>query len=301
MSDVRNTIQEGIGAYLDYLKSEKNSSENTIQAYRRDLAKFIEFARETSLNQYTDINVSNVCEYKKWLGGCGLSPASASRSLSALRSLFQYLLSENVVNVNPAKEVHNDKAEKKSPKILTGKEIDLLLSQPDTKDIKGMRDKAMLELLYATGIKVTELVSLNVDDINFSIPFLRVGDGDKARFIPLYKLAVKSLQEYIEKSRKLLISSPDEKALFVNVSGERMTRQGFWKILKFYASQAKIKQDITPHTLRHSFAAHLLENGADIHEIQEILGHSDISSTQRYAQFLKEKVKMSYIRFHPRA
>lgn len=301
MSDVRNNIQAGITAYLDFLKDSGSSTENTLQAYRRDLTKFVDFARENNKLNYTEITVANVTEYKKWLGTQGLSPSSASRSLSALRSLFQYLLSENIVRQNPAKEVHNDKAEKKGPQILTGKEIELLLSQPDTKDIKGLRDKAMLELLYATGIKVTELISLSIDDVNFSIPFLRVGEGEKARFIPLYKIAVKSLSDYIEKSRKLLISNPEEKALFVNISGERMTRQGFWKILKLYAGMAKIKQDITPHTLRHSFAAHLLENGADIHEIQEILGHSDISSTQRYAQFLKDKVKMSYIRFHPRA
>ncbi|MDD4125141.1 MAG: tyrosine recombinase [Eubacteriales bacterium] len=301
MNDVRNRITGGINAYLDFLKQTKDSSDNTLQAYRRDLTKFEEFTNGINTAFYTEITVVKVFEFKKWLADTGLSASSASRSLSALRSLFQFLLSENVVKTNPAKEVHNDKAEKKGPHILTNKEIDLLLSQPDTRDLKGMRDKAMLELLYATGIKVTELISLNIEDVNFSIPFLKVGDDEKARFIPLYKIAVKSLQEYIEKSRKLLIENPEEKALFVNISGERMTRQGFWKILKFYAAEAKIKQDITPHTLRHSFAAHLLENGADIHEIQEILGHSDISSTQRYAQFLKDKVKMSYMRFHPRA
>ncbi|MEG2004115.1 MAG: tyrosine-type recombinase/integrase, partial [Clostridia bacterium] len=248
-----------------------------------------------------ELTAENIIEYKNHLMSLGLSVSSVSRSLSSLRSLYQYLLSQNLVTHNPAREIHNDKFVKKGPHILTNKEIDALLAQPNVSDIKGMRDKAMLELLYATGIKVTELISLNVSDINVSVHFLRVGNDEKERFIPLYKIAVKAVAEYIEKSRRLLIVNPDEQALFVNVSGDRMTRQGFWKILKTYSAAANIGGDITPHTLRHSFAAHLLENGADINDIKEILGHSDISSTLRYAQFLKEKIKTSYIKFHPRA
>ena len=159
----------------------------------------------------------------------------------------------------------------------------------------------MLELLYATGIKVSELVSLDVDDVNLSLSFIKCGSGGKERFIPVYPLALKALTNYLEFSRRLLVVHPDERALFVNVNGDRMTRQGFWKLLKQYAESAKIYKDITPHTLRHSFAAHLLENGADIHDIKEILGHADISSTQRYAQFLKDKMKNGYMKFHPRA
>ncbi|NCA93453.1 site-specific tyrosine recombinase XerD, partial [bacterium] len=179
MNDVRNGITGGINAYLDFLKQIKDSSDNTLQAYRRDLIKFEEFADEKKSTFYTDVTVGTVSEYKKWLGDAGLSASSASRSLSALRSLFQFLLSENVVKTNPAKEVHNDKSEKKGPQILSNKEIDLLLSQPDTNDIKGIRDKAMLELLYATGIKVTEIISLDLDDVNFTIPFLKVGENEK--------------------------------------------------------------------------------------------------------------------------
>ncbi len=301
MSEVKSVLGGEVTAYLDFLKQNKNSSENTLQAYNRDLLKFVDFAVDNDIDSCEEIDVAAVRQYKDYLGVKGLTVASINRSLSALRSFLQYLLTENKIDSNPAKEVHNDKSEKKGPQVLTGGEIELLLSQPDTKEIKGLRDKAMLELIYATGIKVTELISLDVDDINFSIQFLKVAGQGKERFIPLYKLAVKAIQDYIEKSRRLLITSSDEKALFVNISGERMTRQGFWKILKSYAAGAGIKKDITPHTLRHSFAAHLLENGADIREIQEILGHSDISSTQRYAQFLKEKIKTSYIRFHPRA
>ena len=231
----------------------------------------------------------------------GLSSASVSRTLSSLRSLFQYLIAEGVCEYNPAKAVHNDKVEKKELIVLTSKEVEKLLSQPDVNDAKGLRDKAMLEVLYATGIKVSELIALELSDFNSQLSFIRCGRGDKERFIPIYPLAAKAIQNYIEKARKFFVSNQNENSLFVNVTGERMTRQGFWKILKAYVSAAGIKKDITPHTLRHSFAAHLIENGADIHDIQLILGHSDIASTQRYTQFLKEKINNSYIKFHPRA
>ncbi len=296
-----DVLTEQFNIYMTYLLEEKHTSDNTLQAYRRDISKFLDFATKNGLLSFEDVKESDVSEYKSCLISSGFSVASVSRSLSALRSMYQFLLSRDVVTHNPAREVHNDKVEKKDPKILSNKEIDALLAQPNVSDIKGMRDKAMLELIYATGMKVTELISLNVDDLNLSIPFVRVASGDKERFIPLYRVAVKALTNYLEKARKLMILSMDEQALFVNVSGERLTRQGFWKILKDYAAKAGIKSDITPHTLRHSFAAHLLENGADIHDIQEILGHSDIASTQRYAQFLKQRVKTSYIKFHPRA
>lgn len=287
--------------FLSYLKDVKKSSENTLQAYERDLSKFLEYARNNSLYSFCEVDTDNVLSYKKHLSEMGLSPSSVSRSLSALRSLFQYLIVSGTVDHNPAREIPNDKYEKKGPQVLSPKEIELLLSQPSQDDVKGIRDKAMLELLYATGIKVTELMNLNLDDVNLQLSFIRCGNENKERFIPLYPIAVKSIVNYIEKSRKLLVLHVDEPALFVNVAGDRMTRQGFWKIFKNYAERAKIQKDITPHTLRHSFAAHLLENGADIHDIKEILGHSDISSTQRYAQFLKDKMKNSYMKYHPRA
>lgn len=287
--------------FISYLKDVKKSSDNTLQAYRRDIKKFLEYARDNSISSFCDVKTEDVAAYKHYLSGLGLSPSSVSRALSALRSLFQYLITAGVVEHNPAREIPNDKVAKKAPQILTSKEIEMLLAQPSTHSVKGIRDKAMLELLYATGIKVSELINLNLNDINLQLSFIRCGSKSKERFIPIYPLAVKSLSNYIEKSRKLLVLHPDEPALFVNIAGERLTRQGFWKILKNYAKSAKIYKDITPHTLRHSFAAHLLENGADIHDIQEILGHSDISSTQRYAQFLKNKMKNSYMKYHPRA
>ncbi len=301
MSLKTNDVKLLITEYLDDIERSGETSKNTLQAYKRDLGKFCDFAYEHDINDIICVDSETIEDFKEYLNISGLSVSSSSRTLSALRSFFCKLISDGIVETNPAKEVHNDKAEKRDTNILSQKDIELLLSQPNMKDIKGIRDKAMLELLYATGIKVSELIALDIDDLNLQISFLKVGNDDKQRFIPLYKLAVKSLQTYVLASRKLLIAGENEKALFVNCNGERMTRQGVWKLIKFYAAKAQIKADITPHTLRHSFAAHLLQNGADIHDIQEILGHSDISSTQRYAQFLKDKVSKSYIKFHPRA
>ena len=301
MEVVKDKMTSQYTEYIEYLKNVKKSSDNTLQAYVRDLKKFLDYAEANKLKDFSDVTVDDVSDFKTHLNTIGLSPASVSRSLSALRSLFQYLISQSIVEHNPAREIPNDKFEKKGPQVLTAKEIETLLAQPNTSDIKGKRDKAMLELVYATGIKVSELISLNVEDVNLQLSFVRCGEGEKERFVSLYPLALRALTVYLDSARKLLVLHPDEKALFVNVQGERMTRQGFWKILKSYAESAKIQKDITPHTLRHSFAAHLLENGADIHDIQEILGHSDISSTMRYAQLIKNKLNNGYIKFHPRA
>ncbi len=298
---VNDKFNSQLNSYFLYLKDVKKSTDNTIQAYRRDLEKFLNYACENDISDFSCVNSDIVADFKCYLSNKGLSASSVSRTLSSLRSLFQFFISEGLCESNPAKLIHNDKVEKKELTVLTSKEVDALLAQPDVSDIKGMRDKAMLELLYATGIKVSELIGLNIDDFNFQLSFIRCGEGDKERFIPLYPIAAKSISNYIEKSRKLLVVGESEAALFVNTVGERLTRQGFWKILKAYASNAGINKSITPHTLRHSFAAHLLENGADIHDIQVILGHSDIASTQIYAQYLKDKMKNSYIKFHPRA
>ena len=300
MSDTA-LLTEHFDFYMTYLLEEKHTSANTLQAYRRDIVKFLDFVSANGIESFEAATDADINDFKNHLINSGLSTSSICRTLSAVRTMYKYLMSQNIATHNPAKDVHNDHLEKKEPMVLTSKEIEALLAAPDTSTIKGMRDKAMLELLYATGMKVSELVSLNVDDLNLSIPLIRVSAGEKERFIPLYRVAAKALGDYLEKARKLMILSVDEPALFVNLSGERLTRQGFWKILKECAKKAGIKSDITPHTIRHSFAAHLLENGADIREIQEILGHSDLASTQRYAQFLKKRVKTSYIKFHPRA
>lgn len=301
MTGCENVITSQLNTYYAYLENVKKASDNTLQAYRRDLVKFVDYADQNDIPDFASVDSDTIADFKQYLVNIGLSSSSISRTLSSMRGLYQFLITEGITDNNPAKAIHNDKAEKKEMMILTSKEVETLIMQPDTNDVKGLRDKAMLELLYATGIKVSELIGLKLEDINLQLQFIRCGSGDKERYIPIYPIAVKAVSAYIEKSRKLLVTDSREKALFVNVTGEQMTRQGFWKILKAYAASANIKKTITPHTLRHSFAAHLLENGADIHDIQVILGHSDISSTQRYAQFLKDKMKNSYIKFHPRA
>jgi integrase/recombinase XerD len=297
----KNQLASQLNTYFDYLRDVKKSSDNTVQAYQRDLSKFYDYLVDIGIEDFACVDTDTIAKFKMHLNSVGLSSTSVSRTLSSMRGLYQFFVMNGLCEHNPAKAVHNDKAEKKDISVMTAKEVEALLAQPDQNDVKGIRDKAMLELLYATGIKVSELIGLTVDDFNAQLSFIRCGDGEKERFIPIYPVAAKAIVAYIEKSRKLLVSGNNEKTLFVNVTGDKMTRQGFWKILKAYAVKANIKKTITPHTLRNSFASHLLENGADIHDIQVILGHTDIASTQRYAQFLKDKMKNSYIKFHPRA
>ena len=191
--------------------------------------------------------------------------------------------------------------EEKAPQILTGREIELLLAQPGSVDAKGIRDKAMLEVMYATGIRVTELIDLDIDDVNLELGTIKCSGTKKSRSIPLYPGALKALTTYISDIRRTMLADPDEKALFVNVGGVRMSRQGFWKILKHYQATARIEKEITPHTLRHSFAVHLLENGADLGSLQELMGHSDISSTQMYTHMINQKLKSVYEKCHPKA
>jgi len=235
------------------------------------------------------------------LSNAGRSSSSVARCLASLKSFFGYLLQKDFIQTNPARGAAPVRTERKLPQILTGKEVELFLEQPQCVDAKGYRDHAMLELLYATGIRVSELISLNLDDVNLSAGFLRCGSRGKERIIPLYAAAVKALGEYIKNIRPRIVLEADEPALFVNMSGERMSRQGFWKIIKYYQEKAQIKKEITPHTLRHSFAAHLLENGADLHSLQEMLGHADISSTQVYSHLVKQKLQDVYRKAHPRA
>ena len=231
---------------------------------------------------------------------CAL-PICVARSAASLKSYYGYLVNRGVVRRNPAKDAAPVKTERKLPQILTGKEVELFLEQPQCVDPKGYRDHAMLELLYATGIRVSELIGLNVEDVNLPAGLIRCVSRGKERIIPLYAAAVKALTDYVRDIRPQLVLTPREPALFVNMSGERMSRQGFWKIVKYYQEKAQIDKDITPHTLRHSFAAHLLENGADLRSIQEMLGHADISSTQIYSRLINQKIKDVYKKAHPRA
>lgn len=287
--------------YENYLLNVKHASSNTVSSYMRDLRQFGTYVHD-HLNQELDaLNRDTINDYLSWLTGNGKSPATVSRSLASLKSFYTYCVNEGLMSHNPVYSIQVVKAEKKLPQILTGKEVELLLSQPKCTDMKGYRDKAMLELLYATGIRVSELIDLNVNDVSISGGFIKCSGNGKMRIIPLYPAAIKALNEYILNIRPQMIADPAEQSLFVNLSGERMSRQGFWKIIKHYQQTAQIQKEITPHTLRHSFAAHLLENGADLRSIQEMLGHSDISSTQIYAQLVKQNLKSVYNKFHPKA
>ncbi|MDE6107760.1 MAG: site-specific tyrosine recombinase XerD [Oscillospiraceae bacterium] len=285
--------------YQRFLREEKGSSENTLSSYTRDIEQYFQWLEGAGISP-ENATQTDVDRYIKYLLSLGKSVATATRSLASLKSFYNYLLREHIVTVNPAKGVALEKVERKLPQILTSKEVELFLEQPDPRDAKGCRDKAMLELLYATGIRVSELIDLNMEHLNLSAGFLRCVTKKKERIIPLYAAAVRALTDYIEHVRPQLIEQPNERALFVNMNGSRMSRQGFWKIIKHYQDMAEIKKEITPHTLRHSFAAHLLENGADLRSIQEMLGHADISSTQVYTQVINQKLKDVYIKAHPR-
>ena len=292
---------ECIEIFEKYLREEKKSSENTLSSYLRDIRQFgayLDLHTDTDIVSATEDELS---EYINWLKGQGKSVATVSRSIASLKCLYSYLTIRQIIAENPATKLVPDKGEHKLPQILTSQEVDLLLEQPECVDAKGFRDKAMLELLYATGIRVTELINLDITDINLAAGVIRCCTRDKERLIPMYAKAVKALSDYVTLVRPQMIALPDEPSLFVNVNGERMSRQGFWKIIKYYQKKAHIEKDITPHTLRHSFAAHLLENGADIHAIQEMLGHADISSTQVYTQLVKKQLKDVYNKAHPRA
>jgi len=290
-----------ISGYETYLQDVKQVSKNTLSSYMRDMRQFDQYWTRNVGTTFCKALGHDLEEYIKWLRRNGKSAATVSRCIASLRSFYQFLMEHGTTQANPATGLVPDKAVKKLPQILTNREVELLLEQPACVDSKGYRDKAMLEMLYATGIRVSELISLDEDDVNLSIGVVHGKSWSKERMIPLYPAAISALEEYIHRVRPHMISAQDESALFVNMGGERMSRQGFWKIIKQYQEKAKIEKEITPHTLRHSFAAHLLENGADLRSIQEMLGHADISSTQVYAQLVKKQLKDIYHKAHPRA
>lgn len=294
-------MSDQITLYGEYLAEEKHASQNTISSYLRDVSQFIDYLEHTYDCDPKEANSEQVRSCMDWMLGKGKSAATVTRFLASIKSFYSFLVSKGEMAENPAKSVAAAKVERKYPEILTSKEVELFLDQPQCVDAKGFRDHAMLELLYATGIRVSELISLDLEDVNLPAAFIRCTSKGKERIIPLYHTAVKALQDYIKEVRPKLIADRDEKALFVNMNGERMSRQGFWKIIKHYQEKAGIEKDITPHTLRHSFAAHLLENGADLRSIQEMLGHADISSTQIYTHVVKRQLKDVYRKAHPRA
>ena len=276
-----------IADYRTWLQEEKHASDNTLSSYLRDINQFKTWLLGAGSPDLRRVKKDTINEYMLYLSGAGKSPATITRCTASLKSFYAYMLGRGAVKTNPAKNVAALKVERKCPEILTSKEVELFLEQPKCVDEKGYRDHAMLELLYATGIRVSELIGLDVGDVNLAGGFIRCRSKTRERIIPLYRTAIKALRDYITDIRPRIISGPDEQALFVNMNGGRMSRQGFWKIIKYYQEKAEISKDITPHTLRHSFAVHLLENGADLRSIQEMLGHADISSTQIYAHIIK--------------
>ncbi|WP_295750732.1 site-specific tyrosine recombinase XerD [uncultured Oscillibacter sp.] len=286
--------------YKEYLVAEKHASQNTVASYRRDVSQFSDYLNLRGLG-LLEVDGGIVRDYMDWMLGRGKSAASVTRFLASVKSFYNFLIAAGKMKTNPAKGVSSAKVERKYPEILTSKEVELFLEQPQCVDAKGFRDHAMLELLYATGIRVSELTTLNLEDLNLAAGFIRCSSKGKERIIPLYRTAVKALQDYVWKIRPQLVLDEEENALFVNMNGERMSRQGFWKIIKLYQGKAGIEKEITPHTLRHSFAVHLLENGADLRSIQEMLGHADISSTQIYTHVMKGNLKDVYQKAHPRA
>ena len=289
-----------LALYRSYLTTEKRMSANTVSSYMRDLSQYDQWLKQkkTDLKRAKNILLQ---EYVKRLEQLGKSPATMSRFLASSKSFYAYMFAKGYIKTNPTAALKAQKVQRKYPEILTNKEVELFLEQPKCVDEKGFRDHAMLELLYATGIRVSELIDLDVDDLNLPAGLVVCRSKGKERSIPLYPGAVKALQDYVQHIRERIVTNDEEKALFVNMNGERMTRQGFWKIIKHYQEKADIKKDITPHMLRHSFAAHLLENGADLHSIQEMLGHADISSTQIYTHVVKKQLKDVYQKAHPRA
>jgi integrase/recombinase XerD len=277
-------MEKQIKLFLEFLQNDKKLSDNTLQSYRRDINQFKEYLDERNLN-YAKVTSDDVNDYFEYLKNNGKKNSTISRNLATIRSFYQLQVKTKKLSLDPTAELQSPKIEKRTPSVLTSEEVELLLEQPKDVDLKGTRDKAMLEFAYATGMKVTEIIDLNVGDINFDENTVVCSSGKKTRTIPLGALAEKALKEYVEKARPILIKDDSIDALFVNLNGLRLTRQGFWKIVKYYKEQAHIDKDITPHVLRHSFATHLLQNGADLKSIQAMLGHSDISSTQVYSQF----------------
>ena len=290
-------MEQYIVRYVDYLRNVKKSSENTVASYRRDLIKFYRYFDEKGITRIDDINETYITSYVLEMEKQGMSMATVSRNIASIKSFYAYLMRERIVNDDPTENIKPPKIVKKVPETLTISEVNKLLDQPTNKTPKEIRDKAMLELLYATGIRVTELVTLKLTDVNIKLGFIECHDGDRVRTVPVAEVAQRALSRYITEVRDDMSGGSDY--LFFNCKGAPMTRQGFWKIIKYYAAKAGIDKDITPHMIRHSFASHMLGNGADIKSVQEMLGHVDIATTQIY--LTNKQSKEEYAKAYPRA
>lgn len=295
-----NGTSDYYSLFSDYLTNQKANSANTRESYLRDTLYFLEYLSHAGVDPL-EADEEVIQSYVDHLHELKRSPTTVSRNLASVRCFYKFLIFRGMVDHNPAKGIKLEKTVKKLPQVLSGEEIEQLLAQPDITEPKGCRDKAMLELLYATGIRASELINLNIQDLNLRSGVLYCRGSKGVRSIPVYPSAVVAVSDYLYRMRGLIIGPESGNALFVNLNGGRLTRQGFWKIVKGYATEAGITKEITPHTLRHSFALHLLENGASVKDIQTMMGHADISSTQVYLQLLDSHVKQVYNDCHPKA
>lgn len=294
------SMENEIKAFMIYLHNIKKTSENTEMSYRRDLVKVKNYLEDQGIEDVRKITSTNLNSYILYLEKNKFSAATISRNIASLKAFYHYMCKEGMVAEDVAETLHAPKIEKKMPEILSTDEVVRLLEQPSGDTPKEIRDKAMLELLYATGIRVTELITLKLSDVNLQMGYIVCRDSGKERVIPFGNEAKSALIRYLEGTRASMISDADSEYLFANCSGQPMSRQGFWKLIKYYAKKAGIVADITPHTLRHSFAAHLVENGADLRSVQEMLGHSDISTTQIYVNMNRNRLREVYAKAHPR-
>lgn len=293
-------FQQDMQQFVTYMEEEKNASNSTVLSYQRDLKKLFLYLDEKGIHRVDEVTSTNLNSYILQMEKQGFSTSSVSRSVASMRAFFHYLFKMRMTEEDPSEKVRSPHVDKKIPEILTMDEAILLLEQPDTSTDKGIRDKAMLELLYATGMRVSELLELKLEDIHLAMDYLICKERNKERVIPFGKEAEHALKEYLNKSRDKFIHGQESEYLFTNCSGDSMSRQGFWKIIKFYVQKAGIKKDITPHTLRHSFGAHLVQNGADLRAVQEMMGHADISTTQLYMDMNVRRVREIYAKAHPR-
>ena len=293
-------MEKEIGAFITYLHNVKNTSGNTEMSYRRDLEKVSHFMESRGIHETKDVTAQDLADYVKFLEDSKFAAATVSRNIASLKAFYHYMVQEGLVEEDISDRLKAPKIEKKAPEIMSPDEVVRLLEQPSGDSPKEIRVKAMLELLYATGIRVTELITLNLSDVNMQMNFILCRDRNKERIIPFGAAAKNALSRYLDGTREEMLENKTSEVLFANCSGQPMSRQGFWKLIKHYAKKADIQADITPHTLRHSFAAHLVENGADLRSVQEMLGHSDISTTQIYANLNHNHIREVYAKAHPR-
>lgn len=300
-------IEQQLNDYIQYMTEELNLSPHTRDAYERDLRSFISHLLEQKVEEAKLITELQVRQYFNVLRASGRAASTLTRHKAALRSFFHYLIREGSIHTDPTLQLELPRAERKQPELLSVEQVNQLLDAPDCRSLQGMRDQAMLETLYGTGMRITELIALNVEDLHLQLGFVRCVMNQQERIIPLGQMAVEAIQKYMMYARSEWVNQPEEDIaggpLFVNMRGQRLTRQGFWKMLKRYTSELGWEDMITPFTLRQSFAAHLLNNGADLHAVQEILGHADAATTQRYAGVLQKRPTMKdvYTMSHPRA